>query len=427
LIFARILSAVQLLAEAGQTFKGQTLTPEMIGEVVSTFDEVGRAPLTFGHPTGQDEPKAGDVLRVASNADNSKLYGDIKALDKVTEAVDAGFFDDRSVGIAQGEGGEHYLHHMALLGGTPPQIKGMEPLSSLPIDFSDEGEVMYFGDEEEVAESTLARLAERLLSFFADADELSSGDLVRWGPSNATRYGRVDEVHTSGEPQSDTGGEGETSLSASEDNPVFELQHAQFSEGEWSFVETRTVHRAGNLTKIDELPERSNNADPSSDSTPTDMSDPTDGSTDFSDFSREELEARLKEQESGEESPEGSGESSSDEPDEFADSELYQDMKAEIERQRSERRESELQSVREAASGKMPASAVDQFADLAKALPGSVETASFSDEDTEEEVSPRQKLADALSQLPEQVEPGAMDFSDLEENGEDKKDLAGEM
>jgi len=112
---------MQLLAEAGQTFRGKTLTPEMIADVVSTFDEVGRAPLTFGHPTGQDEPKAGDVLRVASNADNTELYGDIKALDKVTEAVDEGFFDDRSVGIARSEDGEHYLHHVALLGGTPPR------------------------------------------------------------------------------------------------------------------------------------------------------------------------------------------------------------------------------------------------------------------------------------------------------------------
>jgi hypothetical protein len=417
---------MQLLAEAGQTFRGKTLTPEMIADVVSTFDEVGRAPLTFGHPTGQDEPKAGDVLRVASSADNTELYGDIKALDKVTEAVDEGFFDDRSVGIARSEDGEHYLHHVALLGGTPPQIKGMEPLSSLPIDFSEEEEVMHFGSGDEVAESTLARLAERLLSYFADADELSSGDLVRWGPSNATRYGRVDEVHTSGEPQSDTSGEGETSLSASEDNPVFEIQHAQFSEGEWSFEETRTVHRAENLTKIDELPERSNNAD-SPNSRSDDMPD-SEETTDFSDLSREELEARLKEQES-EDGSDGSGESGSGEADEFADSELYQDMKSELERQRSERRESEIQSVREAASGKMPASAVDQFADLAKALPGSVETATFADDDeaSPEEVSPRQKLADALSQLPDQVEPGAMDFSDLEENGEGKKDLAGEM
>jgi len=355
LIFARILSAVQLLAEAGQTFKGQTLTPEMIGEVVSTFDEVGRAPLTFGHPTGQDEPKAGDVLRVASNADNSKLYGDIKALDKVTEAVDAGFFDDRSVGIAQGEGGEHYLHHMALLGGTPPQIKGMEPLSSLPIDFSDEGEVLYFGGQEEVAEPMLARLAGRLLSYFADAEELSSGDLVRWGPSNATT------------------------------------------------------------------------SDPSSDPTSTDMSDSTNDSTDFSDLPREELEARLKEQESGQDSPEGAGKDGSAGPDEFADSELYQDMKAELERQKSERRFSEVQSVREAASGRVPKPAVQAFADLAEVLPDSVETTTFADDDTAEEVSPRQKLAEALRQLPEQVESGAMDFSDLEENGEGKKDLAGQM
>ena len=316
---------MQLLAEAGQTFRGKTLTPEMIADVVSTFDEVGRAPLTFGHPTGQDEPKAGDVLRVASNADNSKLYSDIKALDKVTEAVDEGFFDDRSVGIARSEDGEHYLHHVALLGGTPPQIKGMEPLSSLPIDFSEEGEVMYFGDEEEHAEPMLTRLAERLRSYFADAD-----------PRNS---------------------------------------------------------------KSDDMPD-------------------SEETTDFSDLPREELEARLKEQESGEGS-EDSGESGSDEAYEFADSDLYQDMKSEIERQRSERRKSEIEAVREAASGKVPKPTVDAFADLAAALPDTVETATFADDDTEEEVSPRQKLASTLAELPDLVSTGPMHLSD---NGEEKSE-----
>jgi len=323
---------MQLLAEAGQTFRGKTLTPEMIADVVSTFDQVGRAPLTFGHPSGQDEPKAGDVLRVASNADNTELYGDIKALDKVREAVDEGFFDDRSVGIKRSEGEEHYLHHVALLGGTPPQIKGMEPLSSLPIDFSEEGEVLYFGDKEEDAEPMLTRLAERLLSYFADAD-----------PRNS---------------------------------------------------------------RSDDMPD-------------------SEETTDFSDLSREELEARLKEQESGE-GPEGSGESGSDETEdeteEFADSELYQDMKSELERQRSERRKSEIEAVREAASGKVPKPTVDTFADLAAALPDTVETATFADDDTKEEVSPRQKLASTLAELPDLVSTGPMRLSD---NGEEKGDSPG--
>jgi hypothetical protein len=102
-------------------------------------------------------------------------------------------------------------------------------------------------------------------------------------------------------------------------------------------------------------------------------------------------------------------------------------MNRELTRLREQTRESEVESVRSAAEGKMPAEAVDAFADVARSLPDSVETRAFADDDEEEEVSPRRRLAGALRQLPEQVESGRLDLSDVESNGEDKKDLAGEM
>jgi len=82
------------------------------------------------------------------------------------------------------------------------------------------GEVEGCHDTEDEADDQIAALnasEER-----ADASGLSKGTLVTWGPSNATRYGEVAEVHTDGEVTSDSGAEDETTMEASEDNPVVE-------------------------------------------------------------------------------------------------------------------------------------------------------------------------------------------------------------
>lgn len=93
----------------------------------------------------------------------------------------------------------------------------------------------------------------------ADVSDLESGALVTWGPSNATRYGEVAEVHMEGEVTSDSGAEDETTMEASEDNPVVEIDHMQWDEEEeeWMMSDTTTVHRPGSLEVIEDLPERS--------------------------------------------------------------------------------------------------------------------------------------------------------------------------
>lgn len=88
----------------------------------------------------------------------------------------------------------------------------------------------------------------------ADVSDLNEGTKVTWGPSNATRYARVEEVHTSGSVTSRSGADEETTMEASEDNPVIELQHYEETDDGWELTETYTVHRPGNLEVIDSLP-----------------------------------------------------------------------------------------------------------------------------------------------------------------------------
>jgi len=89
----------------------------------------------------------------------------------------------------------------------------------------------------------------------ADPSDLDEGTLVTWGPDNAIRYGEIIDVATGGEVTSETPGEGETTLEASEDNPAFRIQHYEPGEDGWEESDSITVHRADNLTVIDDFPE----------------------------------------------------------------------------------------------------------------------------------------------------------------------------
>jgi len=97
-------------------------------------------------------------------------------------------------------------------------------------------------------------------SDLAAADDLSEGDLVRWGPSNATRYGEVYEIETDGEITSKTDGEDETTMEGTEESPAFLIRHYEAGEDEWTETDTYTVHRAGPLEKIDSLPDSVDNS-----------------------------------------------------------------------------------------------------------------------------------------------------------------------
>lgn len=107
------------------------------------------------------------------------------------------------------------------------------------------------GDAEEMEREAAGR-KER-----AEPEDLSEGTRVTWGPDNATRYGEIVSVVTSGETTSDTPGEGETTLEASEDNPAYRIQHYEAGDDGWEESDSVTVHRADNLTVIEDFPERS--------------------------------------------------------------------------------------------------------------------------------------------------------------------------
>jgi len=368
----------RLLARAGTTISGQELTEGDLRDIASTFNDVGRAPLTFGHPSSQEAPKAGNVTSVRVSQDGKRLYGRMKPLDDVAELVGRGFYDDRSVGVGYSDDGSAYLHHVALLGGVPPEIKDMPSLSGLEFSAGEEVATQRYADTP--LTSLLRPLARR-----AVAQEEELGGLM-------DLYGRIGE---------------EAGRSKSAIANVF----AGVTSGEGLSEDVFEAIAEHLPVTTDTIMALTGRTDTTQDSDTT-MSDSNDEPT------REELQSRIDQLEKR------LDESSTTD---FSDSEVYQEMNRELTRLREQTRESEVESVRSAAEGKMPAEAVDAFADVARSLPDSVETRAFADDDEEEEVSPRRRLAGALRQLPEQVESGRLDLSDVESNGEDKKDLAGEM
>jgi HK97 family phage prohead protease len=119
-----------------------------------------------------------------------------------------------------------------------------------------DGEVMGCHGTESDAQDQIAAL-EASEDERAEPEDLSEGTRVTWGPDNATRYGEIVSVVTSGETTSDTPGEGEATLEGSEDNPAYRIQHYEAGDGGWEESDSVTVHRADNLTVIEDFPARS--------------------------------------------------------------------------------------------------------------------------------------------------------------------------
>jgi len=113
-------------------------------------------------------------------------------------------------------------------------------------------------DTEESADDQLAALnaSESSRMNRATHDNLSSGDKVTWGPSDATRYGEIESIEMSG-THSPEGVDGGPEMEASDNNPVVRIRHFEQGEDGWAETDVVTVHRADNLEKIDSFPERS--------------------------------------------------------------------------------------------------------------------------------------------------------------------------
>jgi hypothetical protein len=111
---------------------GSAITRKDLAEAAETF--AGRPPLTVGHiPKDQKEgPRYGQVLAVSLADEGNTLVGRVEFGDAANEAYAAGLFDQWSVSIPRrGKDGKRYLHHLALLGETPPKIPGLRELDAV--------------------------------------------------------------------------------------------------------------------------------------------------------------------------------------------------------------------------------------------------------------------------------------------------------
>jgi hypothetical protein len=110
---------------------GAAITRRDLAEVVETF--AGRPPLTLGHiPKNQKEgPRYGQTLSVGLAGNGNTLIGRVEFGDAADAAYAAGDYDGWSVSIPRrGKDGKRYLHHLALLGETPPKIPGLRDLGA---------------------------------------------------------------------------------------------------------------------------------------------------------------------------------------------------------------------------------------------------------------------------------------------------------
>jgi hypothetical protein len=127
------------LARAGEWGQdGSTITRQDLAEVKATF--AGRPPLTVGHilPDQKEGPRYGKVLSVDLAENGSLLVGNVEFGDAANDAYANGLYDGWSVSIPRrGKDGRRYLHHLALLGETPPKIPGLKELESVSFDYAD--------------------------------------------------------------------------------------------------------------------------------------------------------------------------------------------------------------------------------------------------------------------------------------------------
>jgi hypothetical protein len=121
---------------------GAAITRKDLSEVKANF--AGRPPLTLGHiPPGQIEgPRYGRVLSVDLAEDGNLLLGKVEFGDSADEAFAKGLYDGWSVSIPRrGKDGGRYLHHLALLGMSPPKIPGLKEVDTVSYEYADGDEV----------------------------------------------------------------------------------------------------------------------------------------------------------------------------------------------------------------------------------------------------------------------------------------------
>lgn len=108
----------------GSTEHPQTVTEKDLQEICESFSDMNSSPIILGHNFSGENPRFGDV--VGLELKDGILYGITQEQDALAEAVEQGYFPDRSIGAKRSaETGKLYLHHVAYLGEEPPAIKNL--------------------------------------------------------------------------------------------------------------------------------------------------------------------------------------------------------------------------------------------------------------------------------------------------------------
>jgi hypothetical protein len=151
------------LARTGEWGRdGAAITRRDLAEVAETF--AGGPPLTVGHiPKDQGEGPRYGRIRSVSLADNGNtLLGQVEFGDAANDAYRRGEFDRWSVSIPRrGKDGKRYLHHLALLGETPPKIPGLRELDVVSYQYADDDTVQTYSFAGTIKEREEARVTEQ--------------------------------------------------------------------------------------------------------------------------------------------------------------------------------------------------------------------------------------------------------------------------
>jgi len=115
---------------------GSIITKQDIAELVETYS--GKRPVTIGHDVTDRAPKFGDVIDCWPSTDGNSIIGPVIFTDIGNTLYEGGYYDGWSISMPRREtDGKRMLHHLAILGATPPKIPGLEELEQIAVDFSE--------------------------------------------------------------------------------------------------------------------------------------------------------------------------------------------------------------------------------------------------------------------------------------------------
>ncbi|MBD5411190.1 MAG: hypothetical protein HDR51_00330 [Treponema sp.] len=159
-----------ILARAG-TFGSegnpQMVTEDDLREIADSYKPGDVIPVTIvldGHPEGKNFPKLGEVVNLFFDEESNVLKGELKLNDALAAAMNDGYYDNWSIGAKRRAGdGKMYLHHLALLGETPPAIKDLREkvMTSLSLADFDNDIIFSFADSCINSVASLLRRNER--------------------------------------------------------------------------------------------------------------------------------------------------------------------------------------------------------------------------------------------------------------------------